>query len=256
MTAADLTRPELYLLACALGGLGLSLLGLRGGRVLLVLTALGVAIIGVVPLGDYALEPLENHCSSRQPDHADGIVMLGGTFERELMLQRQKIAIGGAAERLTEFIELARRFADAKLAFAGGVSSLSASPDAGIRDGDAWFERYGIERGRVVYEERSTNTFENALFSKELAQPAPGETWLLITSAAHMPRAVAVFAAQGWPVTPVPVDYRTAHAFPGWLHLDMVRNLDHLRIAIHEWVGLLWYRLAGRTEQLLPGRCR
>ena len=64
------------------------------------------------------------------------------------------------------------------------------------------FERLGLEEGRVIYEDRSRNTTENAEFSRDIARPRPEETWLLITSAFHMPRAVGCFRRVGWNVVP------------------------------------------------------
>ena len=69
-------------------------------------------------------------------------------------------------------------------------------------------ERLGLAAGRVIYEERSRNTSENAEFSLAIARPQPGETWLLITSAFHMSRAVGSFRRAGWNVVPYPVDFR------------------------------------------------
>ena len=71
------------------------------------------------------------------------------------------------------------------------------------------FEALGIAHDRITAEEQSRNTIENAVFSRLLADPKPGERWLLVTSAFHMPRAIAAFRAAGFPVEAYPVDWRT-----------------------------------------------
>src|SRR5690606_25620968 len=99
----------------------------------------------------------------------------------------------------------------------------------------------------------SRDTYENAIYSKQLAEPKPGETWLLVTSAFHMPRAVGTFRAAGFPVVPWPVDYRTAGTEGFGLAEDNVLDsLDNTAVGVREWIALFAYRLTGRTESLLP----
>jgi uncharacterized SAM-binding protein YcdF (DUF218 family) len=114
-------------------------------------------------------------------------------------------------------------------------------------------ERIGAPVYRVIFESEARNTFENALLSRELARPKPGETWVLISSATHMPRAVGVFRKLGWPVLPYPVAYRSGkdagiRLFPG-----LAATLAQVDDVAHEWVGLLVYWLLDRTSALLPG---
>jgi uncharacterized SAM-binding protein YcdF (DUF218 family) len=102
-------------------------------------------------------------------------------------------------------------------------------------------------------EGRSRTTYENAAFTRPLIHPAPGERWLLVTSAYHMPRAMGVFRAQGLNLEAYPVDWRTR----GWADakrpfLTLSGGLGRLDTAVHEWVGLIGYRLTGRTQELFP----
>ena len=110
----------------------------------------------------------------------------------------------------------------------------------------------GLESDRIVFETASRNTFENALFSQRKLAPGPGEVWLLVTSAQHMPRAVGVFRKLGWPVLPYPVDYQTTSldTWTGWP--DVAGTLAGLGTVLKEWVGLLAYYLMDRTDQLWP----
>ncbi len=106
----------------------------------------------------------------------------------------------------------------------------------------------------MILESRSRNTIENALLTKQLVQPKPGERWLLVTSASHMPRSVGVFRRAGFPVEAHPVDWRTrgrADAFAPFGTL--AAGLARTDTALHEWAGLVGYRLTGRTSELLPG---
>jgi uncharacterized SAM-binding protein YcdF (DUF218 family) len=98
---------------------------------------------------------------------------------------------------------------------------------------------------------------ENAVFSKAIVQPKPGERWLLVTSAYHMPRAIGVFRKAGFPVESYPVDWRTRGAKdalrPFGAMSDELRRTD---TAVHEWVGLAVYWLIGHSSELFPGPTR
>ncbi|TIP75310.1 MAG: YdcF family protein, partial [Mesorhizobium sp.] len=72
------------------------------------------------------------------------------------------------------------------------------------------FAALGVTADRLILEKKSRNTDENAAFTRGLVTPKPGETWLLVTSAFHMPRAKALFDKVGFATVPWPVDYRTS----------------------------------------------
>ena len=111
----------------------------------------------------------------------------------------------------------------------------------------------GVDPGRVIIEDQSRNTAENAVFSRRLAKPRPGETWLLITSAFHMPRTVGSFRQAGWRVTPYPVDYRTRGKGALPFRFNFIGGVASLDSALHEYLGLLFYWITGKTNELYPG---
>ena len=116
-----------------------------------------------------------------------------------------------------------------------------------------YFKTIGIDPARVMIEDRSRTTFENAVFSRALANPKPGERWLLVTSAWHMPRSVGVFRKAGFDVTAYPVDYRTGSTW--WdqeIFASMSEGLRRLDVGAKEWTGLVAYHFAGLTSALLP----
>ena len=115
--------------------------------------------------------------------------------------------------------------------------------------GEEFTAGFGVDPGRVRFEDGSGNTCEGARATRELVQPGPGERWLLVTSSFHLPRAVGCFRAAEWEVVPYPTDYRRA---PRAFHLGLVDNLEDLDLAAHEWLGLVYYRLRGYTHELFP----
>jgi uncharacterized SAM-binding protein YcdF (DUF218 family) len=152
------------------------------------------------------------------------------------------------------FAALARTYPAARLIFAGG--SPIAAPD-GLTEAKAsafLLEQLGVAPGRVRYNDQSRTTWQNAVNALTLAHPAAGEIWVLITSASHMPRAMGAFRAAGWPgIVAWPVAYRTTRS--GWpAPLRPVgTRLAAIDLAAHEWVGLIEYRLSGRSDRILPG---
>jgi len=245
--------PGNLLLILILAGLAAALAGWRSlGLSLCLLAALALLAIAVLPLGTWLARPLEER--HPPPDLADvridGIIVLGGASLPALTADRGAPQVNMAAERLIAFVALARQNPAARLVFAGGHGSLVAPPMSEADVARQVFAKLGLANERVLFEDRSRNTHENAVLARVLAQPQPGETWLLVTSALHMPRAVQVFAAQDWPVLPYPVDYltpaRDGGLFGGW-RFDLAGHLVVLNAAMREWIGLAAYRLLGRA---------
>ena len=102
-------------------------------------------------------------------------------------------------------------------------------------------------------ERRSRNTFENAVYSRELIKPNSNERWLLVTSALHMPRAIGCFRRVGFKVEAYPIQYTTGHRSPFQTGFGLGSNaLNLLDAAMKEWIGLVVYRLTDKTNQLFP----
>jgi uncharacterized SAM-binding protein YcdF (DUF218 family) len=180
-------------------------------------------------------------------------VVLGGAISPEISQARGVVALSGSAERLTVTAELAHRYPNARIIFSGGSGSLdpTAPPEAPFAVKE--FEALGVAHERITAEEQSRNTIENAVFSRLLANPKPGERWLLVTSAAHMPRAIAAFRAAGFPVEAYPVNWITrGRRDAAELFTSFAGGLAMTDYAIHEWLGLAVYRLTGRTSELFP----
>lgn len=223
-------------------------LGLLLGAVAVV----ALLAIAVLPIGTWLARPLEDR--HPRPDlegrRIDGIVVLGGASLPALSADRDAPQINMAAERLIAFVALARSHPEARLVFAGGQGTLAQAPISEADVARRIFASLGLPPERVIFEGQSRNTHENAVLARPLARPQPGETWLLVTSALHMPRAAEVFAAQDWPVLPYPVDYLTlsrgAGPFAG-IGFDLAGHLVMLNAAMREWIGLAAYRLLGRS---------
>ena len=248
--------PSNLLITIGLVGLVLLLTPFRRLASWLVVTSLVLlALFGLSPLGNVLMLPLEERFppwdASRGPP--DGVIVLGGIIAEDVSAARGAVALNESAERVTVAAELARRYPNLRIIFSGGTNALIFEKEAEAGFAVRQLEDLGVARERITAEEQSRNTVENAVFSRLIANPQPGERWLLLTSAFHMPRAVAVFRAVGFPVEPYPVDWRTtgpADLFRPYPSVS--EGLRRTDVAVREWVGLLLYRLTGKTAELFP----
>jgi len=248
--------PSNLLLALALAGILLMPTRFaRIGRKLLVLSVLLLALIGFSPIGNALMLPLEQRFPKWDASRGtpNGIVVLGGAISPDVSAVRGQPALNEAAERVTAIAELARRYPAARFVYSGGAGSLFSEPSEADFVLPLW-ESFGIARERILLETRARNTAENALFSKVLADPKPGERWLLVTSALHMPRAIGIFRSAGFAVEAYSVDWRTRGTDDlFWLMGSFADGLARTDAAAHEWVGLFVYWLTGRSAELFPG---
>ena len=212
-------------------------------RRLLFIAAIGFVVLVFVPLGQWFARPLEDRFPRPPwPIHVDGILVLAPGLDPEILQSRGLPAAQSGEARLIAAFEAWRHYAGARIVFSGGSASGSESDVA-----RTIFEQLGLPSDRLAFESRSRNTWENITYSRALVQPKLGDTWLLVTSAIHMPRAVAVAQRLGWKMIPWPSDYasrRSNEVSSLWPALE--DHLSLLRAALHEWVGLFVYRLTGR----------
>nr|WP_249792464.1 YdcF family protein [Bradyrhizobium sp. BRP22] len=242
-----------------IGVLGAILLATRFaalGRKLLIAVIALLVVAGFSPLGNLLLYPLETRFPPWNPTEGipDGIVVLGGSVDADLSVAHDTPIVRNAADRIIAAAELARKYPNARVVFSGGSANL-ISNDAKEADFVAEiFESLGVAKSRLIIERQSRNTWENAEFSKALVAPRPGERWLLVTSAFHMPRSIGLFRKVGFPVEPYPVDWRVGTGNDVfWFTNSALDGLSRTDLAVREWMGLVAYRAVGRTDELLPG---
>lgn len=248
-------------LSLAIFLLALALLAaiLRGRRIAgtgFVLAFLILALAAWTSLGSIMLAPLENRFPrpATPPGNVAGIVVLGGGFEGAINQARGGYELNTGGDRFVEAAVLALRYPQARVLISGGRGALTLAGEADADTAPRMLEALGVTRDRLLLENRSRDTYENALFSKEMANPQPGETWLLVTSAFHMPRSVALFRKAGFEIVPWPTDYRTSgREGIGFFRDNPLDSIQTTSTAIREWIGLFAYWLAGRIDSPFPG---
>ena len=185
-----------------------------------------VAMILLLPLGPWALAPLEQRFPRPTlPGSVAGILVLGGGAENPV--------------RFLALAALAREFPRARLVFS----------DVDAKAGRTGFRQLGLDPARTVIEGRARNTWENLDFTYALVKPRKTGKWIVVTGAYHMARVMGVAGKLGWPLIPWPAGYAGG---PARISLQFTDNLGKLETAGHEWVGLLAYWVAGRSNRLFP----
>lgn len=237
-------------LTAAVGLLLMVLCLRRVGPIAAGLSLAAIALAALSPLGNVLLTPLEN----RFPEEVypapglDGIIVLGGSYDRVRNSYVSTIVLEDDTQPLALMVDLARRYPEARIIFSG--------TDAPIPDGNEasfvkhYFVSLGIAPERILTEERSRTTAESARFTANLLQPSPSSRWLLVTFGYRMPRAVGAFRRAGFDVVAFPAGLRTKGWDQMWTpEISATDNLRHLDIAVHEWLGLLYYKVKGYADE-------
>lgn len=227
----------------------------RTGRGLVIAAAVFFVIGGLGPLSSWMILPLEDRFPRTvlgdRP--VDGIIILGGSEDSRVAAGRGAHALNESAERMTEAAALARRYPNAKVVFTGGSIEILREPTVGADAAGVVLRDLGVGSDRLILERKARNTAENAVLAKQLADPKPGERWLLVTSAWHMPRAMGLFRKAGFDVQAWPSDYRTAGPGDAWmLFASPVEGIRRLDFVVKEWLGLAVNRLTGKSDELFP----
>lgn len=186
---------------------------------------------------------------------AEAIVLLGGGTRPQLP-PRPISEMNEAGDRIGYAAKLYHEQKAPFIVISGGFIEFFGST---VPETDAMKEllvALGVPDEAIVLESRSRNTYENALYVREIADREEFNQILLVTSGLHMPRSVAIFQRQGFEVIPAPVDFlatweaegRTAEVgVDGWL-LKVFPNSERLEYstrALREYIGMFVYRMRG-----------
>jgi len=242
----DPVRLALTLVALALGlQLVKRLPRLRRGLLIAALAALWLFSTGAVST------VLANLLESRHPRPArlarapGAIVMLSGQID-DGRVTPSYYELTESSDRFVETLRLAHRYPQARVLLSGGSGALvQAGRQSEARVLARLSREIGLAPSRLLIDDRSRNTRENAVESKRLLEQShiKGPV-LLVTSAMHMPRSVGCFEKVGQPVVPWPVDYQR-HGFGLGAFIPKVDPLARSRSVLHELAGLLAYWVMG-----------
>ena len=235
-----------------IAGFVIGLFSKKAGRSL---SFFGIALFitfGLFPVGHNALVFLENRYErpAQMPDQVDGIVILGGAFVTNISHSRGITSLNDASERVIDGLALANNHPHAIVMFSGGYGGLGEGKRTEAQDAEQLLANTGFPPENVFFEDESKNTYQNIRNSLELMIPQPQEKWYLVTSAYHMPRAMAVARRSNWgEIIAYPADYRTSGKY-SWRPsgFDILTNMKNTHIALHELLGITAYQITGKIS--------
>ena len=262
----SLASPSQVLLALVVAGILLTLVirhragpasrGARIGAALTLVGGAGLALFGFLPVSHYSTHLLESRFPIPEPlADVAGIILLAGSERPGASDAFGEPQLGEQGSRYITALRLANRFPNAQLIYTGGSRSAPGKGPLGTQSAvaTAILESVGLDPARIVYELESGDSCDHPRNVRALVQPAAGEHWVVVTTAMHMPRVVACFRAAGWPeIIPYPTDFKVELGSWDISTFQVVDNLRLLDASMHEWVGLLYYRLTGRIQELFP----
>ena len=191
------------------------------------------------------------HLAANQGPIADVIVVLGGGTE-SFQSPRPTVEVNGAGDRVLYAAYLYKHGAAPHLLLSGGRIDWLVTGDAPAQDMAALLTLMGIPEEALWLETRSLNTYENAVEAHTFLAPKGIERIILVTSAAHMPRAVGLFEQQGFQVIPAPTDYNlTQEEWESLTQANLVTqvfnfipsvsNLSSVTSSLKEYLGMFVY---------------
>lgn len=249
--------PSSVITIMLLAGILLVLAGwaVRWARRLLVAGITLLIACGFGPVGNILILPLEERFERGPlPEEIAGVIMLGGFEQSGVTAARGQLNLNESAERLTESIRIALIRPRATVVFTGGDATvIGEGPGSAAGPIGDYLAAVGIPSERTLLEQRSRTTWENAFYLQDMLKPQPGQRYVLVTSAFHMPRSVGTFRKLGFDVVPWPVDFRTRGTFDVLtFSSSSPSGLERVDLAFKEWVGLLAYWATGRQLGLWP----
>tara|TARA_B100000575_G_scaffold259221_1_gene231308 strand:+ start:1248 stop:2027 length:780 start_codon:yes stop_codon:yes gene_type:complete len=209
-----------------------------------------ILLVSFFPIGKYLIHKLEKQYYNLEiPERIDGIIILGGVTNVTLHNDFNEVNVNDSAERLIESVPIIKNNPDVTIIFAGGSGDMLNPNLNHAKVVKAFYEKTGVDTSRIIFETESRNTFENLLYSKEIAEPNHNNTWILITSAFHLKRSTLIAEKLEWKLHPYPVDFKVRKDFKFNISLDLLSNIVYFQNATHEWLGLLYYYFMGRTNK-------
>lgn len=228
--------------------LGIGFLLFKRARVFwtLFFTSLGLLYLcSIEPVRDAVLRPLENRYPpllAAEAQEARYVVILGGGVVADSPEEnRGSSPSRGAFKRLVYGLRVARRLQLPIILAGGSAYPEGNGPESEADAGMRILMELGFEESRILREDRSRNTWENARYVKELYEP---ETIILVTSAVHMPRSMLSFRKQKIAAIPAPTDYRVSRRpYTYRSYLPSAESLESIHSGMKEFVGIFYYML-------------
>jgi len=238
-----------FALVVSILAMGILRLSPRWARFLL-LVAVGVLWVASMPIvADYLNWTLERQyppVAVEDTPTADAIVVLGGGVSGPAP-PRLTLDLSDAADRVLHAARLYRAGKAPVVVVSGGAIPWLGADIPEASSMQTLMEEWGVPGGSIHAEGASRNTHENAVFARPLLVEQGLHRVLLVTSAMHMPRALATFTSAGIDAVPAATDYTVTYRDHRTVidFLPDAKALSRTTDAIKEYIGYAYYRWRG-----------
>ena len=209
-------------------------------------------IIAITPISSMLMSSLEDRYAPVAIDSSElsdvtGFIVLGGMVQEGVSNDLNQIQFNNSSDRGFAFLKLLTKYPEKRFVFTGGSPRILHQQDdkneAELFEQD--LKTYFVSEKNILFEKKSRDTFENALYTYDLVKPKETQKWVIITSAFHMHRSMVLFKSAGWKnIMAYPVDYRAEKQYS----ISFSDNLKLFEIAQKEYFALLWYTLTGKVS--------
>jgi uncharacterized SAM-binding protein YcdF (DUF218 family) len=187
---------------------------------------------------------------------AEAIVVLGGGTESALP-PRTGVEVNSAGDRLIHAADLYHAGASPLLILSGGkIEWMESTDDTPASDMQKILLKLDVPDNAMILQPKSLNTHDDAVYSAEILKNKGIKRIILVTSAMHMPRSLALFRKQGVDVIPSPTDFtitedgwnRTFNPNPETLLTNIIPNSSSLGLTtnvLKEYIGYVTYLFQG-----------
>ena len=217
--------------------------------------SVAIAILWISSSGGFStwiVRSLEQQYLPGDVPQAEAIVLLGGATNSQLP-PRPWIEISDEGDRVLYAAKLYREGRASLIIPTGGRIEWKGPGDAEAKDMATLMETMGVPRSAIILEPKALNTYENAVNVKVILTERKIDRFLLVTSAAHMPRSMMIFRKLGMNPIAAPTDYQKTDREANLTSLEsrilnFLPDADNLRDtnrAIKEYVGIVIYKLKG-----------
>ncbi len=219
----------------------------RLGKTCLWLALLILMLFGTHPVPNMLIRMLENRYELVSPlPHVDAVIVLTGAVNLRLSTP-EHIEFTDGVERILKGIRLVQEGYGEVLIIAGGSGDIYDQTKSEAVFLQQFAIDFGVPKERILIDPSSRNTYENAVNTKAMMEQHGIFTSILVTTASHLPRSMGCFKKLGIEPIPYPVDFHSSPD-PDYHILDLIPSADALRrtsFALHEYIGILSYKLAG-----------
>nr|WP_272579338.1 envelope biogenesis factor ElyC [Providencia sp. PROV265] len=224
----------------------------RCGKTFTSLSLILLAVLGLQPVSDSLLAPVEGQYNKRYelitetpPQNIQYIVVLGGGFTYNPDWSPSSNLLNNSLPRVTEGVRLYLKHSGSKLIFTGGkASSTISSAEVAAQVAQS----LGVPAQDTIPLTEPKDTQEEAFEVEKIIGKSP---FLLVTSANHLPRAITMFTDRGMQPFPAPANQLviTSGINPWEKYIPSAYYFGHSERAWYEFLGTIWWHLKPDNTQ-------